>query len=326
MRVAIVGAGVAGLAAAYELRQAGHDVHLFEASDHAGGHANTVTVETASGRWDVDTGFVVLNDRNYPNLDRLFDELGVATQPADMSFSVSDAGRPLRVGEPAARAVRPARPTRSTPAFTGCSPTSSASTATRAPCSGSTAKARRCATSSPSAATREYFVERLIVPQVSSIWSADPEQLWSFPASFLAAFFANHGVLQVRGRPRWRTVSGGSRRYVEAHRRHVRRPGSPAGAGASHRAPARPASTCASTTPSPASTRSCWPSTPIRRSAMLAEPSPLEREVLGAIPYQPNETVLHTDERLLPRRRAARASWNYHLAPEPRAAPRSPTT
>jgi predicted NAD/FAD-binding protein len=82
-RVAVVGAGVAGLVAAYELHKAGHDVHLFEAADHAGGHANTVTVQADAGRWDVDTGFVVLNDRNYPNLERLFDELGIATQPAE---------------------------------------------------------------------------------------------------------------------------------------------------------------------------------------------------------------------------------------------------
>ena len=127
-RVAVVGAGVAGLVAAYELDKAGHDVHLFEAAGHAGGHANTVTVETQAGTYDVDTGFVVLNDRNYPNLQRLFAELGVTTQPSDMSFSVSDAdGRFEWASRPSASSR--ARPTSSTRAFTACSPTSCASTA-----------------------------------------------------------------------------------------------------------------------------------------------------------------------------------------------------
>jgi len=315
MRVAIVGAGVAGLAAAYELRQAGNDVHLFEAGDHAGGHANTVTVETASGRWDVDTGFVVLNDRNYPNLDRLFDELGVATQPADMSFSVSDpegrfewASRPLGLFAQPAHALDPrfhrmladlVRFHRDASALLGLDgegPSLRDFLAQRG--------------------YSRYFVERLIVPQVSSIWSADAEQLWSFPASFLAAFFANHGILQVRGRPRWRTVSGGSRRYVEAivatlpGRVHLRAP--------VRRIERRPDRVDLRFDDTVAGFDEVVLAVHSDQAlGLLAEPSPLERELLGAIPYQPNETVLHTDERLLPRRRAARASWNHHLGPEP---------
>ena len=154
------------------------------------------------------------------------------------------------------------------------------------------------------------------MPQVSSVWSADPAELWSFPASFLAAFFANHGLLQVVGRPRWRSVSGGSRRYVEAlvaafdSRLHVR-------------APVRRIDR------DPLGVDVCFDDTVARFDevvlavhsdqalALLAAPSEAEREVLGAIPYQANEAVLHTDERLLPRRRAARASWNYHLTAEP---------
>ena len=215
-RIAVVGGGVAGLVAAHELLSAGHDVHLFEAGRHAGGHANTITVETGRGSWQVDTGFVVLNDRNYPNLDRLFDELGVATQPADMSFSVSDAtgrfewaARPLGLFARPLHAIDPrfhrmlGRPR-------------PLSTAKPAASSSGVARARHCATSSSRAAIPTYFIERLLVPQVSAVWSADPAELWSFPASFLAGFFANHGALQIFGRPRWRTVSGGSRRYVDA--------------------------------------------------------------------------------------------------------------
>lgn len=314
-RIAVIGAGVAGLVAAQELLDAGHDVHVFEAGRHAGGHANTITVETAGGRWDVDTGFVVLNDRNYPNLDRLFDELRIATQPADMSFSVSDgagrfewASRPLGLFANPAQALDPRfhrmladlfrfhREARSLVGLDGDGPSLRAFLAERG--------------------YSEYFIERLIVPQVSSVWSADPAELWSFPASFLAAFLANHGLLQLVGRPRWRTVSGGSRRYVEAlvgvfgGRLHLR-------------APVRRIER------DPLGVDVCFDDTVARFDevvlavhsdqalALLAAPSPAEREVLGAIPYQANETVLHTDERLLPRRRAARASWNYHLTEKP---------
>ncbi len=159
----------------------------------------------------------------------------------------------------------------------------------------------------------EYFVERLIVPQVSAVWSADPDQLWGFPASFIAEFFANHGSLQLLGRPRWHTVTGGSRRYVDA-------------------LTAPFASRIRTSTPVGSVTRdadgvevaweggrerfdrvvfACHSDQALR---MLADPSEAEGEVLGAIAYQENETVLHTDRRLLPRRRAAWASWNYHLA------------
>ena len=269
-----------------------------------------------TGRWDVDTGFVVLNDRNYPNLDRLFDELGIATQPADMSFSVSDgagrfewASRPLGLFANPAQALDPRfhrmladlvrfhREARALVGLDGEGPSLRAFLAERR--------------------YSEYFIERLIVPQVSSVWSADPAELWSFPASFLAAFFANHGLLQLVGRPRWRSVSGGSRRYVEAlvgafgGRLHLRAP-----VRRIERDPAR-CRRLFRRRRSPALTRSCSLSTPIRRWRCLPTPSPAEREVLGAIPYQTNETVLHTDERLLPRRRAARASWNYHLTESP---------
>ena len=153
-RIAVIGAGVAGLVAAHELVDAGHDVHVFEAGRHAGGHANTITVETPAGQWDVDTGFVVLNDRNYPNLDRLFDELGIATQHADMSFSVSDDAGRFEWASRDRWACSRIRRKRSTPGFTGCSRTSSAFTAKPGPSSGSMATALRFAISSPNAVTR----------------------------------------------------------------------------------------------------------------------------------------------------------------------------
>jgi predicted NAD/FAD-binding protein len=314
-RIAVVGAGISGLVATHELLGAGHDVHLFEAGEYAGGHANTVSVETGDGRWDVDTGFVVLNDRNYPNLDRLFAELGVATQPAEMSLSVSDgAGRFEWASRPAGLFARPAhfvdprfhrmladllrfnREARTLVGQNGAGP--------------SLREFLVRGRYSP------YFVERLIVPQVSAIWSADPAELWSFPASFMAEFLANHGALQLRGRPRWRCVSGGSRRYVEALTRGF--------AGRLHlRAQVRRIARGldgAELAIRGAAERFDEVVLAVHSDqalALLADPSRAEREVLGAIPYQSNEAVLHTDRRLLPRRRAAQASWNFHLCRRP---------
>jgi predicted NAD/FAD-binding protein len=162
-----------------------------------------------------------------------------------------------------------------------------------------------------------YFVERLIVPQASAVWSADPEQMWSFPASFMAEFFENHGMYSLRERPRWRAVGGGSRSYVEAITAPWRdrvRAGAPV--RRIERLPDRvriEADGCEGEDFDQVvvATHSD------QALAMLGDSSEAEREVLGAIPYQPNEAVLHTDERLMPRRRAAWSSWNFHLTPEP---------
>ena len=162
------------------------------------------------------------------------------------------------------------------------------------------------------------FIERLIVPQAAAVWSADPRQMWSFPARFLAEFFDNHGMLGVRGRPRWRTIEGGSARYVEAlvapWRERLRlctpvqsierRAGhvlvKPRGGEAEH------------------FDEVVLATHSDQALAMLADASDREHEILRSVPYQDNEAVLHTDERMLPRRRRAWASWNYHLLEQPR--------
>ena len=314
-RIAVVGAGVSGLVAARELDRAGHEVTVLEAGSYAGGHTNTISVESDAGAWEVDTGFIVLNDRNYPNFERLLDELGVATQPASMSFSVADAdggfewaSRPRGVFAQGGNLLDPRfhrmlvdlvrffRDSRRLVGANGGGPTLRAFLERQG--------------------YSDYFIERLIVPQVSAIWSADPEQLWSFPASFIAEFLANHGTLQLVGRPRWRSIAGGARRYVEAMTRpfadriHLNSPvreirRRPDAVEIVHdRGVDRFDEVVVATHSDQA-------------LALLADPSPAEREVLGAIDYQPNEAVLHTDERLLPRRRGAWASWNFHLTPEP---------
>jgi uncharacterized protein len=310
MRVAIIGAGVSGLVCAHRLRSE-HDVVLFEASDRAGGHANTVRVETEAGVYDLDTGFIVFNDRNYPNFERLLNELDVETQASMMSFGVSDGGdfeyngaSPNGLFASRGQLVRPSfhRMIADLVRFNR--------------------DARELLASEENPSLREWlavggysraFVERLIVPQAAAVWSADPAQMWSFPARFLVEFFDNHGMLGFRERPRWRTITGGSRRYVEALTRPWRdrlRLSTPVTEITRH-----PDHVAVSSRESESerfdavviATHSD------QALALLGDPSERERELLGAIPYQSNEAVLHTDRSLLPRRRRAWASWNYHL-------------
>lgn len=197
MRIAIVGAGVSGLVAAHVLHRH-HDVTLFEANDYAGGHTHTVRVETDGGAWDVDTGFIVHNDRNYPCFLRLLDQLGVATQPSDMSFGVSDPRGDFEYNGASANGLYAQRRHFVTPWFQRMV----------ADMVRFNREARALLTDGrPSHAgpsllawldERRYsrpFVERLIVPQAAAVWSADPRQLRSFPVRFLIQFFDNHGML-----------------------------------------------------------------------------------------------------------------------------------
>lgn len=315
MKIAIVGTGIAGLVAAHRLHRE-HEITVYEAGGRIGGHTHTVPVESPEGTHWVDTGFIVFNDRNYPNFEALLSELGVATQPSQMSFSVSDgrggfeyAGTPRGLFAQRSHLLSPAflgmlrdwrRFNREARGLIGMNGT--------APSLGHWLEQRGFS---------RHFVERLIVPQASAVWSADPEQMWSFPASFMAEFFDNHGMYSLRNRPRWRTVSGGSRRYVDAISAPwidrvrlwspVRR---------IERLPDR-VRIEADGGESESFDEVVLAVHSDQALAMLADPSRAEREVLGAIPYQRNEVLLHTDVSLMPRRRAAWSSWNFHLGERP---------
>jgi uncharacterized protein len=310
MRVAIIGAGVSGLLCAHRLNSE-HDVVVFEASNRAGGHAHTVRVGTEAGVYDIDTGFIVFNDRNYPNFERLLDELGVETQASPMSFGVSDGGD-FEYNGSSPNGLFASRGQMLRPSFHRMI----------ADLVRFNRDARELLASDEDPSLREWlaaggysraFVERLIVPQAAAVWSADPAQMWSFPARFLVEFFDNHGVLGFRDRPRWRTVTGGSRVYVEALTRPLRDR-------------LRLSTPVTEITRDPdhvvVSSYGCEPehfdavvmaTHSDQALALLGDPSDRERELLGAIPYQENEAVLHTDRSLLPRRRRAWASWNFHI-------------
>ena len=309
MRIAVVGGGVSGLVAAHLLHPE-HDVTVFEAGAYAGGHTNTVTVETDAGPLAVDTGFIVFNDRNYPRFEALLAELGVASQPSDMSFGVSDGDFEYASTSP--NGLYAKRSHLLSPAFQRMI----------ADVPRFQRRARELLSSPEEPTLREWlatlgvsdaFVERVIVPQAAAVWSADPEQMWTFPARFLVEFFDNHGMLGLTGRPRWRTVAGGSARYVEAltapfaDRIRLATP-----VRAIERFEDRVEVTPAGGEPE-AFDEVVIAAHADQALAMLADATPAEHEILGAFPYQANEAVLHTDRSLLPRRRRAWASWNYHL-------------
>jgi uncharacterized protein len=295
----VIGAGVSGLVAAHRLKDE-HEVVVLEAGAYAGGHTNTIDVDGLA----VDTGFIVLNDRNYPGFSALLDELGVATQPSDMSFGVSDgADFEYAAHSPAALYANPRHLIdRGFQRMVG-----EYVRFNRA------ARALLAGDEDPSLnewlaalGFSQDFVDKLIVPQAAAVWSADPEQMWSFPARFLVEFFDNHGMLGFRSRPQWRVVTGGSREYVRALTRdldvrlhtpveHV------------ERFPDRVEVDDEAYDEVVVATHSD------QALALLADPTDAEQEILGAIPYQANEAVLHTDLSLLPNRTRAWASWNYHL-------------
>lgn len=318
MKLAVIGAGVSGLVAAHLLGRH-HDVDVFEANAYAGGHTNTVRVDVDSQVHWVDTGFIVHNDRNYPRFEKLMAALQVPTQPSNMSFSVSDGGRfeyastsfgGLFANKGHLANPRFLRMVADVPRFQ---------------------KAARKLLAEPEAGASDIslgdwleqgrysrvFIDRLIVPQASAVWSADPAQMWTFPMRFLAEFFANHGMLGLKDRPQWRTIVGGSQVYVQkllsafGGQVHLSSP--------VERVERTP--DAIHVTPRGGDTQAYDQVVVATHSdqalAMLAAPTDRERELLGAIPYQANEAVLHTDRSLLPKRKAAWASWNYHLLDEP---------
>ncbi|HEY1596238.1 MAG TPA: FAD-dependent oxidoreductase [Thermoleophilaceae bacterium] len=317
MRIAVVGAGVSGLVAAYLLEREHHEVTVFEAGSKPGGHTNTIRVDTEDETHYVDTGFIVFNDRNYPNFERLLSRLGVAGQPSQMSFGVSDATGEFEYSSVSANGLFATRANLVSPRFHRM----------LADVRRFQREARELLMGNGGDPSLGEWLERLrfsrlfidgvIVPQASAVWSADPRQMWTFPARFLAGFFENHGMLHLRDRPNWRTVSGGSHTYVHALTASYAdriRVSTPVHAIARHEGHV-------SITPRGGQPESYDQVIIAAHSdqalRMLADASDREHEILGAIPYQPNEAVLHTDTRLLPRRRRAWASWNYHLGGEP---------
>ncbi len=312
-RIAVIGAGVSGLVAAWLLRRR-HEVVLLESSARLGGHVHTVDVEEDGRAVAIDTGFIVFNEANYPGFCRLLEQLGVASQPSDMSFSVRDDRDGIEYRGSSLDTLFAQRRNLLRPRFWGLV----------ADLLRFLREARGLLEADPSLTlgqwldARRYgraFQEQHILPMGAALWSMPLDDVRAFPARHFAAFLANHHMLQIKGRPTWRVVRGGSRTYVEAlvrGWRHEIRLATPV--VRVERGDQGVAVTVAGGEVERFDhvVLACHSDQALR---LLADPSPLEREVLGAITYRDNDVVLHTDAAaVLPRRRKAWASWNYHLA------------
>lgn len=313
MRVAVVGTGVSGLVAAHLLH--GHvELTLFEARDRLGGHVATVDVETPDGRaLAVDTGFIVYNERNYPLFSRILGDLGVDTQPSDMSFSVRCDRTGLEYNGSTLRQLFSRRRNLMDPGFYRMLFDILRFNREAAPALDNGAADATLGEYVESAGYSKRLAEHYLVPMGSALWSLPRSQVLEMPAAFFVRFFENHGMLTVDDRPEWRVVAGGSQRYVDALIRPFGdriRTSTPVRAVRRITDGAESGGVEIDGEPFDHVVLACHSDQAL---AMLADATVAEREILGALPYQDNDVVLHTDPSVLPRRRRAWGSWNYWL-------------
>jgi len=313
LKIAVVGTGIAGMSAAWLLSRR-HDVTIYEAAGRLGGHTNTVDAPAwGGGHVPVDTGFIVYNEKNYPNLVALFAHLGVETRGSDMSFAVSLDDGGLEYGSTSLKAVFAQKRNLLRPRFWSMLRDLQRFYRT-AP--HTVDHQDQSITLGDYLARHGYgdaFQSDHLLPQASAIWSSDIRTIRDYPVSSFVRFFENHGLLEIDidARPQWRTVVGGSRAYIPpltapyADRIRLN-----AGVRAIVRNGAGAILHDASGAAEPYDEVVIAAHAP-EALAMLAEPTAAEREVLGAIRYTPNTAVLHTDVGLMPRRRAAWSAWNY---------------
>ena len=316
MKIAIVGTGIAGNVAAWKLRRQ-HDITVFESGSYVGGHTNTVDVVENGRQLAVDTGFIVFNDRTYPNFIRLLDEIGQESQPSEMSFSVQAGAGGIEYCGSSLNALFVQRRNILRPAFIRM---------IRDILRFNKTALQEIDHLDESASLGEFlaghgyaktFVDCYLVPMAAAIWSAEPVAVLDMPAKFLLRFFANHGLLQLRDRPIWHVVKGGSREYVSklvaGHRDRIR-------LNCAVRSVRRVGEQVELQSASGRETfdgvfLACHSDQALR---LLEDATLEEREVLGTIRFQSNEAILHSDESLMPQRQRAWAAWNYHVPRDPR--------
>lgn len=315
MRIAVIGSGIAGLASAWLLSRR-YAVTLFEANDYLGGHTHTHDIAMGDGNYTVDTGFIVHNRAHYPLLSTLFDELGVATQPTTMSFSVRNQASGLEYNAANLDTLFCQRRNLVSPRFLGMI----------RDLMRFYRDAPRLLDDAGDGPTLGEYLERggygvafrdeHLVPMASALWSSPSAAVLGFPARYLVQFMANHQMLSLSGRPEWRVVSGGSRRYVDAMRARwsvTERLNTPVVTVRRHD-DGVDLVTHAGTYGFDEVVLACHSDQAL---ALLADADGAERSILGAMTYQANDTVLHTDASLLPRSRKAWAAWNAFIPADP---------
>ena len=310
MRIAVIGTGIAGNVAAWHLCRE-NDLTVFEENDHIGGHTHTHDIVQDGEHHAIDTGFIVFNDWTYPNFIALLDELGVESRPTDMSFSSRCETSGIEYNGSSLNRLFAQRRNLFRPRFHGM---------IRDILRFNREAGELLDGNDATLALGRYlhdrkygrlFIDNYIVPMGAAIWSTDPQQMLEFPACHFVRFFANHGLLNIRNRPQWRGIRGGSREYVKRLTAPFR-----------HRIRRNDAVVAVTRLPTHVEVRTSaghreqfdylFIATHSDQAlALLSDPSSAEREVLGAIPYQRNDVVLHTDTSLLPKSRRAWAAWNY---------------
>jgi len=319
VKVAIVGSGISGLGCAHRLASQRHDVAVFEASDRIGGHTATYDVKVGTRRYAIDTGFIVYNNQTYPNFIDLMDSLGVATKATSMGFSVSDDATGLEYAGNNLNTLFAQRANLVSPRFLSMVRDIlrfnkesvldlQAGTLGTGETLGAYLQRKRYS---------KAFCDKYLLAMTSAIWSADFSDARDFPVEFFIRFFRNHGLLQVRNRPQWRVIEGGSREYIQPlifgfedrifvnHAvRRVERP------------PGRSPVLTFQDGSQKVFDQVVLATHSDQALGMLADPTPQEKSILGAIPYRDNDVVLHTDHRLLPKNRKTWSSWNYRMRPD----------
>lgn len=308
MRIAVIGSGIAGMASAWLLSRE-HDVTLYEANDHLGGHTHTHDVEVAGRKLAVDTGFIVFNPPHYPLLTKMFAELDVESQPTTMSFALKNERSGLEYNATSLSGLFCQRRNLVSPRFLRML-RDIVRFYREAPALLDLADA--------GPTIGDYLVERgysdafrddHLVPMASALWSSPSTQILAFPAKYLVRFMANHQMLQTRDRPQWRVVKGGSQSYVRALRSrwNVRERIGCAVTGARRETDGVHVDSAAGSERYDHAVLACHSDQAL---TLLADPADRERDILGLMTFQENDTVLHTDATLLPRRRRAWAAWN----------------